>query len=187
MLNLFLRRIGFVAVCATAISLALGGAANAGGLLYELKVGVLAHDVPDLWSGFRAERNAADINIEAIFTPSMPFLGGTIRPAIGGSINTHGDTSHGYIDARWQYETPFGFYFGVGLGGAVHDGAIGPEGGPNKKWLGSRLLFHIPAEIGYRFDTHNSLSVYFEHTSNAYTQDYNEGMDRLGVRYGYRF
>ena len=69
----------------------------------------------------------------------------------------------------------------------MHDGAIGPEVGRDKKWLGSSLLFHIPAEIGYRFDSHNSLSVYFEHTSNAYTQDYNEGMDRLGVRYGYRF
>ena len=49
------------------------------------------------------------------------------------------------------------------------------------------MLFHIPAEIGYRLDTHNSVSVYFEHTSNAYTATYNEGMDRIGVRYGYRF
>lgn len=187
MLNQSLRRIVRSVAGAAAIALATGGGAEAGGLLYELKAGVLAHDVPDLWSGFRAEPNAADINIEAVFTPSMPFLGGTVRPAIGGSINTRGETSHGYIDARWEYDTPFGFYFAVGLGGAVHDGATGPQDGLDKKWLGSRLLFHIPAEIGYRFDTHNSLSVYFEHTSNAYTQDYNEGMDRLGVRYGYRF
>jgi hypothetical protein len=55
------------------------------------------------------------------------------------------------------------------------------------KALGSRVLFHIPVEIGLRFDDHNSLSVYFEHTSNGYTQDFNEGLDRLGVRYGYRF
>lgn len=55
------------------------------------------------------------------------------------------------------------------------------------KWLGSRVLFHIPAEIGVHLDAHNDLSVYFEHTSNAYTQEYNEGMDRIGLRYGYRF
>jgi hypothetical protein len=187
LLNQSLHRIGRAAAGATAIALCLGGAAEAGGLLHEFKAGVLAHDVPDLWSGFRAEPNAADFNVEVILSPSMPFLGGTVRPAIGGSINTRGDTSHAYIDARWEYETPFGLYFALGLGGAVHDGAIGPEGGRDKKWLGSSLLFHIPAEIGYRFDSHNSLSVYFEHTSNAYTQDYNEGMDRLGVRYGYRF
>ena len=49
------------------------------------------------------------------------------------------------------------------------------------------MLFHIPAEIGLRLDAHNSVSVYYEHTSNAYLADFNEGMDRLGVRYGYRF
>jgi lipid A 3-O-deacylase len=53
--------------------------------------------------------------------------------------------------------------------------------------LGSRVLFHIPAEVGYRFDDHNSLSAYFEYMSNAYTVSPNEGMDRLGIRYGYRF
>jgi hypothetical protein len=57
----------------------------------------------------------------------------------------------------------------------------------DRKALGSRVLFHIPVEIGYRLDEHNSLSAYFEHMSNAYTVDPNEGMDRLGVRYGYRF
>jgi hypothetical protein len=50
------------------------------------------------------------------------------------------------------------------------------------------VLFHIPAEVGYRFDDHTSLSAYFfEHMSNAYTVSPNEGMDRLGIRYGYRF
>lgn len=174
------------AFIATALVAASAPASAGGGLVYELKAGVLAHDVPDLWSGFQLERSAADINLEVMFTPSLAFLGGTIRPAVGGTINTRGDTSHAYIDARWQYETPWGLYFGIGLGGAVHNGHLTPDSDFHKA-LGSRLLFHIPAEIGYRFDRHNSLSVYFEHTSNAYTQDYNEGLDRIGVRYGYRF
>jgi len=171
----------------TAALLACAAPASSEGLIYELKAGVLGHDVPDLWSGFQAEHSAPDINLEVILRPSYYFLGGAIRPAIGGTINTRGDTSHGYIDARWQYDTPFGFYVGLGLGAAIHNGEIGPEGGPDHKWLGSRVLFHIPAEIGYRLDTHNSVSVYFEHTSNAYTATYNEGMDRIGIRYGYRF
>jgi hypothetical protein len=152
----------------------------------ELKIGVLAHDVPDLWSGFRAEPNSADINIEALLSPSLAFLGGAIRPAIGGSISTVGATSDAYIDARWQYETPSGIFFGLGLGAAVHNGQLQLEDW-DRKALGSRVLFHIPAEIGYRFDDHNSLSAYFEHMSNAYTVSPNEGMDRLGIRYGYRF
>jgi hypothetical protein len=152
----------------------------------EFKIGVLWHDVPGLWSGFQAEPNSADINIEALLSPSVAFLGGTIRPAIGGSISTVGATSDAYIDARWQYETPSGIFFGLGLGAAVHDGQLELEDW-DRKALGSRVLFHIPAEIGYRFDNHNSLSAYFEHMSNAYTVSPNEGMDRLGIRYGYRF
>ena len=87
--------------------------ARADGIIHSASIGVLAHDVPDLWSGFQIEPDAADINIEIKFTPSMPLLGGT--------------------------------------------------------------------------DAHGDVSVYFEHTSNAYTQDYTEGLDRIGVRYGYRF
>lgn len=173
-----------------AISLALFASlapAMAGeGIVREVRVGVLAHDVPDLWSGFRVEDDAVAINIEAMLTPSLSVLGGNIHPAIGGSIATQGGTSNAYIDARWEIETPSGIFFGVGLGATVHDGELGP-GDENMKWLGSRVLFHIPAEIGYRLNTRDSVSVYFEHMSNAYTADYNEGLDRLGVRYGYRF
>jgi lipid A 3-O-deacylase len=167
---------------------AIGSAAPvwAGDLVSELKLGVLAHDVPDLWSGFQREEGTADINIEALLSPSAAFFGGTLRPAIGASINTGGQTSHAYIDARWQYETQSGVFFGLGLGAAVHDGNLDASD-PDRKALGSTLLFHIPAELGYRLDDHGSFSLYFEHISNAYTQDENEGLDRLGVRYGYRF
>jgi hypothetical protein len=160
--------------------------AFAQGLVEELKLGVLDHDVPDLWSGFRAEPSSVAINVEALFSPSVAFLGGTIRPALGASINTEGATSNVYLDARWQYETPAGIFFGLGLGGTVHDGQLELKDW-DQKALGSRVLFHIPLEIGYRLDAHNSVSAYFEHMSNAYTVDPNEGLDRIGVRYGYRF
>jgi len=160
--------------------------ALADGLIEELKLGVLAHDVPDLWSGFRAEPASVAINVEALFSPSVAFLGGAIRPALGASINTEGATSNVYLDARWQYETPAGIFFGLGVGGTVHDGQLELKDW-DRKALGSRVLFHIPVEIGYRLDAHNSVSAYFEHMSNAYTVDPNEGLDRIGVRYGYRF
>jgi hypothetical protein len=182
------RAAAFALAAAFAVATAAG--ASADGLLYAVKIGVLAHDVPDLWSGFQIEHNAADINIEAQFAAAWAMPWGAIRPVIGGSINTRGDTSDGYIDARWQADCPSGLFFGLGLGAAVHDGAIGP-GANNQNWdrkyLGSRVLFHIPMEVGYHLDAHNDLSVYFEHMSNAYTEKYNEGMDRIGVRYGYRF
>jgi hypothetical protein len=179
-------RVLIVALSAAAVLLDPVVPARADGLIQELKIGVLDHDVPDLWSGFRAEPNSADINVEAIFSPSISFLGGTISPALGASISTIGATSDGYLDARWQMETGCGIFLGLGVGGAVHNGQLKLEDW-DRKALGSRVLFHIPLEIGYRFDEHNSLSAYFEHMSNAYTVSPNEGLDRLGVRYGYRF
>lgn len=156
------------------------------GLIRELKIGGLYHDVPHLWSGFQLEDRSVDVNIEALFGPHLVLPWGTIRPAAGATINTRGATSKLYLDARWEIEAPSGVFFALGVGAAVHDGEIGPWHA-DRKALGSRLLFHFPAEIGWRFDGHQSVSVYFEHISNGYTQDYNEGLDCIGVRYGYRF
>jgi lipid A 3-O-deacylase len=151
----------------------------------EIRGGVLAHDVPDLWSGFRLERGL-DINGEVLFGGGLAILGGSLRPALGASVNTQGYTSKAYADLRWEIETPCRVFFGIGLGAAVHDGNLGPTE-PDRKALGARTLFHIPLELGWRFDDRQSLSLYFEHTSNASTARYNEGMDGLGLRYGYRF
>lgn len=161
--------------------------AHAQSLIEELKLGVLYHDASHMWSGFRLEQESVDINVEALLKPSFPGLFfGTIRPVIGGTISTVGATSHAYADLRWQTELGSGFFLGVGLGAAVHDGHLLPDSWQHKA-LGSRVLFHIPAEIGYRIDQHNSISLYFEHTSNAWLARYNEGLDRIGVRYGYKF
>ena len=153
--------------------------------LHEVKFGVLHHDTGSLWSGFRRE-SGVDLNLEAIFSPHTKFLGGIIRPAFGGSVNTDGDTSKLYSGLRWQYEHASGIFLGIGLGGAIHDGKLHLQHN-DRKALGSRVLFHIPIEIGYRLSAKNSLSVYFDHVSNAYLADVNEGMDTLGGRFGYRF
>lgn len=161
--------------------------AAAQSLIEELKLGVLYHDASHMWSGFKLEQESVDINIEALLRPSFPGLFfGTIRPVIGGTISTVGATSHAYADLRWQTELGSRFFLGVGLGAAVHDGHLLPDSWRHKA-LGSRVLFHIPAELGYRIDQRNSISIYFEHTSNAWLARYNEGLDRIGLRYGYKF
>jgi lipid A 3-O-deacylase len=183
------RQASTIATLAAVVTvLAAPLAANAqssSGLVQELRLGVLVHDMPGLWSGFRLERGA-DINAEVILAPSIPMLGGNLRPAIGASLSTSGQTSKAYLDARWMVEARSGFFLGLGLGAAVHNGVLDATE-VDRKALGSRVLFHIPLEIGYRFDGRNSLSLYFDHMSNGYTQKYNEGLDSLGVRYGYKF
>lgn len=153
--------------------------------LHEVKFGILHHDTGGLWSGFSRE-SGVDFNLEAIFSPHVNILGGSIRPAFGGSANTAGDTSKVYTDIRWQYEHATGLFFGIGIGAAVHNGKLHLER-DDRKALGSRVLFHVPIEIGYRLGARTSLSVYFDHVSNAYLADNNEGMDTLGGRFGYRF
>jgi lipid A 3-O-deacylase len=181
-------RNAFAVLAAATASVFASAPASADDFLYAVKLGVLAHDVPGIWSGFQLETSAPDINVEAQFKPALALPWGSIRPVIGGSINTGGGTSHGYIDARWQADGPSSVFFGLGLGAAIHDGEIGGTGSdPNQKWLGSRVLLHFPFEIGLHLDAHNDISAYFEHTSNGYTMTHNEGLDRLGIRYGYRF
>ncbi|MEZ5842877.1 MAG: acyloxyacyl hydrolase [Hyphomicrobiaceae bacterium] len=172
-----------------AVVLSLGALARpgvAGSLVHELRGGVLYHDVPGLWSGFSIETQAPDINLEVVLSPALPAIWGSIRPAVGVSVNTGGGTSHAYLDARWQVELPHRLFFGLGVGVAVHDGDLVPIAA-DRKALGSRALFHIPFELGYHLDDRNSVSVYFEHISNANTARFNEGLDRLGIRYGVRF
>lgn len=180
------QRLAMLAAAMAAVALLCATPADAQSLIHELKAGVQYHDPGDLWSGFRREPISADINLEAVLTPGIGLFGGTLRPAIGGAYNTEGGTSKAYIDARWQFEGPAGIFLGLGLGGAIHDGNIAPTD-PGKKALGSRLLFHIPLELGVHLDDHNSVSFFFDHISNGYTQVFNEGLDAWGVRYGYRF
>ena len=127
-----------------------------------------------------------DINAEVLFGTGWYVLGGTLRPAIGGSFNTQGYTSRGYIDARWEVDLGSRLFLGLGIGAALHDGKLDPFWS-DRKALGSRVLFHVPLEIGLRLDQRQSISLYFEHMSNGNTAKYNEALDSLGIRYGVKF
>jgi len=151
----------------------------------ELRGGVLAHDVPLLWSGFQLEKGV-DINVEALFGQGWQVLGGTLRPALGASISTAGYTSKAYLDLRWEVDLTSRLFVGFGIGAAVHDGKLDPFWA-DRKALGSPVLFHIPFELGLRLDERQSVSLFFEHMSNGNFANYNEALDNLGVRYGVKF
>lgn len=150
----------------------------------ELRGGVLAHDVDDLWSGFRRE-SGVDFNAEIIFfRPGLDVLWGKLRPNLGVSINDDGDTSKAYAGALWELEG-WGFLFDAALGAAIHDGRLDSRRHDRKR-LGSRVLFRTGFDIGYGFGPHR-LMVTFDHISNAGLASPNDGLDTLGARYGYRF
>jgi lipid A 3-O-deacylase len=171
-------------VIVSLLSPGLVGSASAGGFIAEIRGGVLAHNATDWYDDPRGE-DGLDGNLEILFAPARPFLGGAIRPALGGTVSVAGHTNLAYADLRYERETSGGIFFGFGLGAAVHDGPLDDR--RDRKALGSRVLFHVPLELGWRWDRHHSVSLYFEHVSNAGLAAENEGMDNLGMRYGYRF
>jgi hypothetical protein len=155
--------------------------------LSEVFVGVVDHD-----SGVfgRGQEEGPDINLEwrldplrgiswwdAIYSP---------RPMIGLNINTGDDTNTVYAGVTWTFDIWRNFFFDWGMGGALHDGETSGER-PDKKELGSSVLFYLAAGIGYRLTEHHAISLRLDHMSNAKLADDNDGLDTLGIRYSYRF
>ena len=158
---------------------------SAGSIIHEMRVGILYHDL-GVWSGTSHE-DGIDYNGELIFSPSWSILGGEIRPIAGFSINDSGDTSKIYGGGVFEYIWKNGVFLDLGLGLTIHNGETDDEEVTDKNLLGSPILFRISIEPGYTFMDHHRVSLMFDHVSNGYLADPNEGLDTLGLRYGYRF
>ena len=154
-------------------------------IVQRLSVGILDHDTNSLWSGFSRE-HGIDFNIETQFSAQYPFFHGNIHPNIGVSINNGDDTSKIYAGGVWEYFFLNRCVFDLGAGLAAHNGETTSRE-YDKKELGSKVLFRFSAELGYTVLPHHLVSVLFDHVSNGYTREPNEGMDTLGMRYSYLF
>lgn len=149
---------------------------------FELRLGLLEHDV-----GILPKRNYEDglsINGELAFAPFSSYGRAAFRPVIGGSVSTEGRTNFAYADMRaemlWDR-----VFFGFGLGAAIHDSKLRTTA--HEKDLGWRVLFHVPAEVGFQITPNNRISVYYEHLTNFGLDNDNAGMDNLGVRFAHKF
>jgi lipid A 3-O-deacylase len=157
----------------------------------ELKIGGLAHDVGFLG---RHVEGGADVNVELLFTsPDLLRYIGSPRPHIGADINTSGNTSDGYFGLTWGImliQNLFGVGDGIfangSLGGAVHDGRL-LTAPPDRKRLGSRILFRESLELGYQVNPVVSVSAILDHISNANLAPRNAGITSAGARIGFRF
>lgn len=176
---------------ATCFALALGvaappapAAAETPKLLSEVRLGVLAHDVGPFSS---RKEDGVDINGELLFK-DLGWFGKNImlRPHLGASINTSGDTSFGYFGVTATAPITRWGFFEFSVGGAAHNGnknmnEIG------RKDLGCRVLFRESVSAGVYLGERSTLSVMLDHISNANLCEKNEGLETVGVRYGYRF
>lgn len=154
-------------------------------LFSEFRVGGLFHDQGPFSSN---KEGGFDGNLELLFTsPALFDVIWSPRPHIGATINSSDDTSKAYLGLTWDWDFfNKSLFFNFTIGGAVHDGETATDQ-LDKKELGCRALFRESIDIGYRFNVTHSLMLHFDHTSNAKLCSTNEGLETLGIRYGYSF
>jgi lipid A 3-O-deacylase len=177
-----------VVTALAAVGALCGSGARADGWVDELKAGVLDHDF------IHRKESGVDFNGEVLFT-SPAFLAWlwAPRPHIGFSVNSAGDTDQAYAGLTWtlvgrqaMFVEADKVFVDYGFGVSFNDGDL-DEKRDNRKELGSRALFRLSLEAGYSFVPHHSLSAYVDHESNAGLSAHNEGMNAVGIRYGYQF
>lgn len=173
------------------------------GIVTDIKLGVLDHDIGIL--GGHTE-HGADINAEVQFESFVPesavsgidpHLRWLLRPApnFGVDGNTAGLTSQLYFGLAWTADLDTGgmlwpdhaVFFMFGFGPAFNNGKIYAPDTSDHLSLGGSILFHEQIEVGYRITPRWSVSVYFDHSSNAGIDRYNAGLDNLGMRVGLHF
>lgn len=154
------------------------------GILSELRLGVMAHDMGALG---RQEEDGVNANVEFMFV-SPEFLSAiwSPRPHAGFSVNSSSGTNQAYLGLTWTWKFFEKIFVEGSLGGAYHDGA-NETNVIGQKSLGCKVLFRESATLGYQATEKHSLSVMLDHISNASLCNSNEGLDTLGMRYGYRF
>jgi hypothetical protein len=190
-----------LAVLFLLVAVAAPGAGRAQNLTYsEVKLGVLVHDAHFLGG----KEHGADINPEIIFQSPVsdawaatlpPYLRWMVqpRPTIGGEINTSGYTNQAYIGATWSWQLAsnlvnpgdgiaLSYFFGAGF----NDGDIIATA-PDRKSLGSHVLFREALEVGYRINPVYQVSVMVDHVSNGGLAKQNQSINDIGVRLGIRF
>lgn len=179
--------------------------ADASGLtISEIKAGLLTQsssildsDNPgEFW--YQKDEHGASVNGEVLFN-GPGFLQHIYTPRInlGLNISTAGDTDYAYTGLQWDGNLTDKLFVAGFFGFMVHDGVISRAPTDPRynttRMLGSRVLFRLGPEIGYNFDAHNSLMLTYAHSSNGWilngfdVEGHNEGLDQIGVRYGYKF
>lgn len=156
-----------------------------GGLVSEVRGGLLAHDLR-LIAADPVEKGV-DVNAEILFV-SPGFLEPVFspRPHLGVQVNTRGDTSQIYAGVTWTLDLTDQLWLGLSGGGTLHNGETLDING-DRKALGSRALFRLAAELGVNVTEQLSLSLYFDHESNAFLAPRNPGIDNVGLRAGWKF
>lgn len=91
-----------------------------------------------------------------------------------------------YTGLNWDLRFFDPLFFSLGLGGAIHNGEL-QTSDPERQRLGSRALFRAALAAGIKFNKRMNVSVLFDHVSNGRLAYPNNGLEKLGVQFGYTY
>ncbi len=184
---LLMRALVTKALSVSLLLLASPGAAIAGGLIDELRLGGLAQNIEPTGRG---HEHGADVNAEVLFAPAFAPTGDAVkdvlfgfRPHLGATYNFAGTTDKIYVGLTWDAPLNHGFFLEGSFGLAVHDGGLAED---NRAQYGCRVNFRESASLGYDLDANWRVMLMVDHMSNADLCLQNRGLTNAGVRLGYR-
>lgn len=167
-----------------------------GGLLTQSSSILDADNPGEFWR--QKDETGGSVNGEILFNgPSFLHHIYTPRLNVGLNISTTGQTDYAYTGLQWDRDLTDHIFAAGFFGFMVHDGVVSRSPSDPRynttRMLGSRVLFRLGPEIGYKFDEHNSLMITYAHSSNGWilngfdVDGHNEGLDQIGLRYGHKF
>lgn len=169
----------------------IDGALTAGadplwGVVREARLGLWMHSV-GLFSSDREDGYLVNPEIQFTTPNFLKFLFNP-RPTIGGQINTSSDaTEYVYGGLNWRMGLWGNFHFDIFLGLGVQFGHIEDVNNDRIKF-GCRWLVRQNYGIGYKFGERHRVSINFDHYSHgSICSTRNQGVDNIGITYGYTF
>jgi lipid A 3-O-deacylase len=188
----------FAGIAAFGAAMALAPAASAG--VDEVHIGVMQHNICVTNCKNADKEDGPNVEFQVSFdSPSFLGWAGAPQPYVMASVNTQGNTSFGGFGLEWRWDFADGWALEPGVGYVIHDGEVDnpyANGSPEAAafaeehvLLGSEDLFRTSLALTRDFEGPWEAQILFQHLSHGQIlgNGRNQGMDQIGVRFGYQF
>lgn len=185
-------------VAAFGAALMLAPQAEAG--VDEVHVGVMQHNICVSNCKNADKEDGPNVEFQVSFdSPSFLSWAASPQPYIMASVNTAGETSFGGVGLEWRWNFADNWALEPGVGIVAHNGEVDnpfPNGSPEAAafaeehvLLGNEVLFRTSIGLTYDFEGPWEVQGFFEHLSHGQilANGRNQGLDEVGIRFGYQF
>lgn len=166
--------------------------------VHTARLGVTGHDLDLFNRNDGGEETGFNVEAEIVAHATLlRIAGGRVRPYGHFSANSDGGTNVGGLGLIWTSPDFGRGYVEAFAGPSLHDGVGDLDrrpGDPVRERLddervvfGSRVVARLGLAAGYRLSPRWDLAAYYAHYSHGFLldDDFNDGLDTLGVRLGY--